>query len=104
MTSRTAFDAELSALRAALADGAPQAMSDLQAAPDPQPAPRAAAHAGPAPHGPELHSLLSLEGLDRIEELWDRLNTELDDLPRNKPLLTALAALGVGYVLGRVTR
>ena len=90
MTSRSEFAAELAGLRQQLGER-------------PAPAPRS------APKAPEaafsLDALLGEKGLNirSAEELWDRLNAELDGVPQDKPLLTALAALGIGYLLGRVT-
>ncbi len=90
MTSRTDFAAELADLQRKLAD---------------QPAPRIATPRS-APEDFTLDTFLGehLAGLKSIEDLWDRLNDELDGVPKDKPLLTLIAALGVGYLLGRATR
>ncbi|MEX0286188.1 MAG: hypothetical protein AB3N23_16400 [Paracoccaceae bacterium] len=90
MTSRSEFSAELAALQSRLGDR-------------PAPTTREAPRQADAPQT-LLQTLLGEDGTDikRIEDLWDRLNAELDGLPEQKPLLTALAALGVGYLLGRV--
>lgn len=38
------------------------------------------------------------------EALFEELTTELENLPQKKPLLLALGAFGLGYMLGRSTR
>lgn len=90
MTSRSDFARELAALQ-----------NQLDSLPDPVPP---AAQDAPGPTS--LETLLDDYGLkfNSLEDIWDRLNAELDGVPQNKPLLTALAALGIGYLLGRVTR
>lgn len=90
MTSRSDFARELAALQ-----------NQLDSLPDP------VQHAAQdAPRPVSLETLLDDYGLkfNSLEDVWDRLNAELDGVPQNKPLLTALAALGIGYLLGRVTR
>lgn len=53
-----------------------------------------------------LGKLLEAQGIDKdeIDELWSQLTTELGDLTREKPILTAAAAFGVGFVLGRMSK
>lgn len=50
--------------------------------------------------------MLRSHGLDAAdtEALMTKLSEELGDLPRNKPLITAIAAFGVGFVLGRMSK
>lgn len=90
MTSRSDFARELAALQ-----------KQLDSLPDPVPP-----GGQDAPKPPSLDTLLDDYGLkfNSLEEVWDRLNAELDGVPQDKPLLTALAALGIGYLLGRVSR
>jgi len=51
-------------------------------------------------------SLLKSQGLDATdtEALLEQLSEELGDLPHNKPLITSIAAFGVGFVLGRMSK
>lgn len=53
-----------------------------------------------------LGSLLASQGIDdsEVEALWSQLTDELGDLTRDKPLLTALTALGIGFALGRLSK
>ena len=90
MTSRSDFARELAALQ-----------NQLDSLPKPVPP-----TAQNTPRPASLETLLDDYGLklNSLEDVWDRLNAELDGVPQNKPLLTALAALGIGYLLGRVTR
>lgn len=50
--------------------------------------------------------LLAAHGLDSDESasLLEHLTRELGDLPHNKPLFTAAAAFGLGFVLGRMSK
>ena len=50
--------------------------------------------------------MLKSRGLDAAdaEALLAQLSDELGDLPKNKPLITAIAAFGVGFVLGRMSK
>lgn len=41
---------------------------------------------------------------DQIEALWAQFSKELGDIPQDKPLLTAIAAFGIGFALGRLTK
>lgn len=42
--------------------------------------------------------------MEDIREVMDQFNEELGDLPQNKPLLTALGAFAIGFVLGRMSK
>lgn len=55
---------------------------------------------------PTIDHLLKGQGIaaDEIQQLLDQLNEELGQLPQEKPLLTALGAFGLGFVLGRMSR
>lgn len=54
----------------------------------------------------ELDRLLAAHGLSaaEIEGLADQLWSELDTLPQNKPLVTAIGAFALGFMLGRMTK
>ncbi len=54
----------------------------------------------------EWDALLSELGLDNTDPaaLLESLTKELDTLARDKPLLTTGAALGLGFVLGRMSK
>lgn len=54
----------------------------------------------------EFAKLLEAQGIDtaQIEALWAQFSEELGDLPQNKPLLTAIAAFGLGFTLGRLSK
>lgn len=54
----------------------------------------------------ELDRLLRPLGVseEELETLAQQFWKELDTLPQNKPLLTAIAAFGLGFVLGRMTK
>lgn len=54
----------------------------------------------------ELDRLLHPLGVssEELDALADQFWKELDSLPQNKPLLTAIGAFGLGFVLGRMTR
>lgn len=43
-------------------------------------------------------------GVEDLESLWAQVNSELDGLPNKKPLLTAVGAFGLGFVLGRISK
>ncbi|MEM9497192.1 MAG: hypothetical protein AAGA28_04670 [Pseudomonadota bacterium] len=54
----------------------------------------------------ELERLLSHLGVseDELQDLTTQFWQELDTLPHKKPLLTAIGAFGLGFVLGRLTK
>lgn len=41
---------------------------------------------------------------DQIEAIWAQFSKELGDIPQEKPILTAIAAFGIGFALGRLTK
>ena len=51
-------------------------------------------------------ALLKEKGLwsDDTAELLEKLTGEFEDLSHDKPLLTAAAAFGLGFVLGRMSK
>jgi ElaB/YqjD/DUF883 family membrane-anchored ribosome-binding protein len=53
-----------------------------------------------------LNELLQAQGIskDEIDVLWAQLTDELADLTREKPMLTVATALGLGFVLGRMSK
>lgn len=53
-----------------------------------------------------LGTLLESQGIDKdeVDAVWAQLTEELGDLTREKPVLTAAAALGIGFVLGRMSK
>ncbi|MFT5342468.1 MAG: hypothetical protein ACI9BH_001682 [Paracoccaceae bacterium] len=53
-----------------------------------------------------LSTLLASHGIDEteIDALWAQLSGELGDLTREKPLLTVVAAFGIGFVTGRLSK
>ncbi|MBL4556747.1 MAG: hypothetical protein JKP98_04835 [Rhodobacteraceae bacterium] len=100
MTTKAVADAELAALKAAMSDSA-------AAATGPEAAPRdgAANAANGSSEGQDaqsLQALLAEHGLtgDDMRTLLDQLSHELGDLPRNKPVLTALGAFALGFAPG----
>lgn len=60
----------------------------------------------PAEARTTLEDMLADQGIDtkEIEELWAQFSAELGDFPQQKPLLTAIAAFGLGFVLGRMSK
>ncbi|MFD3191442.1 hypothetical protein ACFMPD_14350 [Sedimentitalea sp. HM32M-2] len=99
MATKAELEAELADLRAELersrerleetaADAAAAATSVVQEAPA------------------ALVDLLRAQGVgaDEIAALWQRLSDELGGLPQNKPLLTAIGAFGLGFLLGRMSK
>jgi hypothetical protein len=104
MTTKAVADAELAALKAAMSDSA-------AAATGPEAAPRdgAANAANGSSEGQDaqsLQALLAEHGLtgDDMRTLLDQLSHELGDLPRNKPVLTALGAFALGFAAGRLSK
>ena len=79
-----------------------------QARTDSPPAPEAeSGDTPPAPdNAPDWAELLGQHGLDIDDPagLIKQLTKELDTLARDKPLLTASAAFGLGFVLGRMSK
>ncbi|WP_164659043.1 hypothetical protein [Tropicibacter sp. Alg240-R139] len=92
MATKAQLEAELATLKSQLA------------ASKPEPVPE------PEPDDTEEHStfsaLLKEHGVDTrdIDALWAQFSTELSDLPEKKPLLTAVAAFGLGFALGRMSK
>ncbi|GGH24070.1 hypothetical protein SAMN05444007_103449 [Cribrihabitans marinus] len=53
-----------------------------------------------------FRNLLEAQGIqpDEIEALWSDFRQQIADVPRDKPLMTAIAAFGLGFVLGRMSK
>ena len=99
MATKAELAAELDVLRAKLA------ARDAPDAPDTdQPAPEKTSD--PDPQTGDWAEMLWAQGLDPTDTqaLLSQLSDELGTLPSNKPLITAIAAFGVGFVLGRMSK
>lgn len=50
--------------------------------------------------------MLGGHGIDneQIEQLWAQFSEEIGHLPENKPILTAIAAFGLGLIIGRMSK
>ena len=96
MATKAQLEAELAALKAQLADAA--------AKPEPEPEPEAEPTQSDEQNA--FAALLRDHGVDTkdIEALWAQFSTELSDMPEQKPLLTAVAAFGLGFALGRMSK
>ncbi|WP_372573922.1 hypothetical protein [Ruegeria jejuensis] len=92
MATKAELEAELAALRAQLAD--------KPAEPDPEPAPEAEDDRS------TFDRMLAGHGIDssELDALWAQFSKELGDFPTQKPLLTTIAAFGLGFALGRITK
>ncbi|MBO9449753.1 hypothetical protein J7426_05765 [Tropicibacter sp. R16_0] len=96
MATKAQLEAELAALKSQLA------ASNAKPAPEPEP--------DPEPEQNDEQSaftaLLKEHGVDThdIDALWAQFSSELSDLPEKKPLLTAVAAFGLGFALGRMSK
>ncbi|SPJ28868.1 hypothetical protein [Falsiruegeria mediterranea] len=98
MATKAQLEAELAELKSQLA------ASDAKPAPKPAPEPESEPE-----HGDEqsaFAALLKEHGVDTqdIDALWAQFSSELSDLPEKKPLLTAVAAFGLGFALGRMSK
>lgn len=58
------------------------------------------------PEKQTLADMLSGHGVDKdqIDALWAQLSEELGHLPERKPLMTAVAAFGLGFIIGRMSK
>ncbi len=124
MATKAELEAELAVLRAQLAEEDPVPPSDQdKSAPDGE---NSTANTGPdeastgtesqgttsqgetsqdADH-PILDRLLSGQTphAEDIKAILEQLSQELGDLPKEKPVLTALAAFALGVLVGRMTK
>lgn len=57
-------------------------------------------------HRASFDKMLSGYGVDSsdLDALWTQFSKELGDFPTQKPLMTAIAAFGLGFALGRITK
>ncbi len=88
MATKAELEAELAELRKQVSEGAAEAGE-------------AVSHAPAA-----LVEMLKGHGVDTddIPALWENLSAELTKLPQNKPMMTAIAAFGLGFLLGRMSK
>jgi hypothetical protein len=107
MTTKAELQAELDLLRAKMAefDEMKEAVkADRKEETETEPADRARAAISDA--ASELERILAPYGVSvsEIEALAERFWNELDTIPRQKPLLTAIGIFALGFLLGRMTR
>ncbi|SLN41930.1 hypothetical protein TRL7639_02150 [Falsiruegeria litorea R37] len=98
MATKAQLEAELAVLKSQLA------ATDAKPVPKPDPEPDAEPE---QPHEQSAFAnLLKEHGVDSqdIDALWTQFSSELSDLPEKKPLLTAVAAFGLGFALGRMSK
>ncbi len=105
MATKAELAAELANLKAEMErrDAIPDTIPDEDTRPsqsDPQPDPDQERQTG------AWNRMLASHGLDPDDTraLLGQLSEELGDLPANKPLITAIAAFGLGFVLGRMSK
>lgn len=103
MTSRAELTEELRHLRAEMDRLDEKVAVEPASTPDPEPAPE------PEPDPEveaELAQILSAYGVDLedIQELGAQFRTELENLPRDRPLVALLGAFALGVVVGRMTK
>lgn len=99
MATKAQLEAELATLKAQLA----------QPTPAPDPTPETNDDAADETTADDKHGFVTLlkeHGIDPddIEALWTKFSAELKDLPEQKPLVTAVAAFGLGFALGRMSK
>ncbi len=101
MTTKAELEAELAELRQQLDEALAPDEADADAEAEEQPGDETVGTGHPA-----LDQILREHGLsaDEIRGMMDQFNEELGDLPQNKPLLTALGAFALGFVLGRMSK
>ncbi|WP_146345303.1 hypothetical protein [Falsiphaeobacter marinintestinus] len=58
------------------------------------------------PEKQTLADMLSSHGVDKdqIDALWSQFSEELGHLPERKPLMTVVAAFGLGFIIGRMSK
>lgn len=101
MATKAELEAELAALRGIIAEQSkaiedpPEKDTPAEPAASEESTVRSALEEVLAEHGVET---------DDLGALWTQLSEELEGLTKNKPLVTALAAFALGFVLGRATK
>jgi hypothetical protein len=103
MATKAELLAELDALRAKMAE---IDEPETPAPQDPSPSDGASQETERAAAASELERLLTPHGVSvsEIEGLVQQLWKELDTLPHNKPIVTAIAAFALGFLAGRLTK
>ena len=112
MATKAELQAELDSLRAKMAE-----LDDLDRTADAsqkeepeqeqsQPEPTHGSKSGLSDAASELERILAPHGVSSsdIEALAKQLWEELDNLPQNKPLVTAIGAFALGFLIGRMTK
>ncbi|MEX0348601.1 MAG: hypothetical protein AB3N15_04180 [Paracoccaceae bacterium] len=94
MATKAELEAELAALKAQLADRSETTEPKTEAEPEVGEV-RSSFDKMLAGHGIESSEL---------DALWAQFSKELGDFPTQKPLLTTIAAFGLGFTLGRITK
>lgn len=94
MATKAELEAELAALKAQLA-ATPAAAE-----------PTGEAEPVPGEMRSSFDKMLAGHGIDssELDALWAQFSKELGDFPTQKPLLTTIAAFGLGFALGRITK
>lgn len=99
MVTKAELEVELLQLRQQSAERDAGRVTVPEPTPDPAPEP----DLDPSGDWAKILGDLGLENMDPAG-LLDQLTKELGDVPRNKPLLSAAAAFGLGFVLGRMSK
>lgn len=94
MATKAQLEAELAALKSQLAKAEPT--------PEPEPVTEPEQADGQS----SFSALLREHGVstEDIDALWKQFSAELSDMPEKKPLVTAVAAFGLGFALGRLSK
>lgn len=102
MATQAQLMAELELLKQQMANR-DDAMADIAESAKPKVSAEPAADTDPKTY---LSTLLASHGIDEheIDAAWAQLTGELGDLSREKPLLTVVAAFGIGFLLGRMSK
>jgi hypothetical protein len=105
MPTKAELEAELAAVKKELdASRGADATTDDGTATDTEDDPDAGSGGGTG--SAAIDKLLAENGIETadIRALMDAFGSELGQLPQNKPVLTALGAFGLGFVLGRMSK
>ncbi len=106
MATKADLEAELAMLRSKMAESNAAEATDGPVETPETAEPDDTRAGGFADAKAELERLLAPHGVSvsDVEGLADQLWEELESLPQNKPLLTAIGAFALGFVLGRMTK